>query len=315
MVVLLKSGIAGVFIAKLTTCSILAFTLIFIQRIQFISKFSFNDLKKLLFFSLPGYPAVISRSIMTFLPIFFLTIYSSFAVLGIYGVASRISKVLQIFGTSFNKAWNPFAFSNAGEDDEKIIYEKVLKLYAPTLIFIGMSLSLFAREIVSVLTPSNYISASYLVPGICFYNGIIALRPIFVTALYSINKVKLTSYFMIINLIIFVILSMKLVPLYDAKGLIFSLNIAGIISICCFGGAIYRYFRFAMQIRRLCFLLGLACVAVMFVNVFEASFITAIVLKLGFIITWIMLCYGMLFSKTEKTIVKQNIMLGMKRTS
>ena len=237
-------GIDGVFLARLITSTSVTTILMLNGRQHYTNKLGAQDAYGLIKFSLPGLPATIQANVMNLLPRYALAYYSTLTAVGLFGTADKIAKTVEMFKTSFNRAWNPFAYANAGKVDEKYLYEKVFKLFAFCLIFIVVMLAVFARDLISILTPPMYHSAAAFVAGIGFSYALRGLTLIFSTCLYTANKVAQTSFMATIQLVTFLACAVILVPLYQTAGLVLSLDAAAIVYFVCYARTAKRYYAF-----------------------------------------------------------------------
>ena len=257
-VVSLRQNLEGVFIAQLATIIIITVPLMMQQRIDYAKAMNFREAIRIMKFSLPGLPGIVQGSIMNTLPRYILVYFSTLTAVGLYGIADRIANTIEMLRASFNNAWNPFAFSNAGKADEKYLYEQVFRLFALCLLLLITALAFFAREILSLLTPPSYHSAAILVGGICVYYALRALTLIFSTGLYSVNKVAHTSLLAAVEVVVFGICAVVLVPHYNAVGLVLSLDVSAVVYFICYGLTVKRYFSFNFSSHRLIGALALA---------------------------------------------------------
>lgn len=299
MVVVLDQGIMGVFISKIITLSCLTIVTFFILRDNFSIKIDPNVFKRLVAFTLPGYPDMVIRQLMNVLPRSLLAIYAPLTAVGLFGIASRVSKILNLFVMAFNRSWSPFAFENADKPEEKRIYSIIFKTYSFSIIVIGLILSLFAKEVIMILTPDTYHSAFYMVAGVAFYRGLRGITLMFGTSLYVSDKVKWTSYLNIIQLIVFVLLSLLLIPRYETSGLILSMNIAGIIYVILYALKSLQYFKFDIPLKELLITLSIASLSIIGFNSFDIEIITGILLKSLFIIIFTYTGLKIILSKKE----------------
>jgi len=304
-VVLLSSGIDGVFISKLITLSILTLLTFIFERRNFSSVISFAPFKQMLLYAIPGHPSLIIKSLMNILPRYVLSVFASLSAVGLFGIAFRVTSVLNMGVEAFNRAWNPFAFANAGKPEERQLYELIFKTFAFGLIFFGLGLSLYAREVLMVLTPVEYHSAHLLVGGVTFFTGVRGLVLIYSTALYSVNQVKWTSYLTAFQLMVFLAAAAVLVPRYQTSGLIASLDLAAAIFLGCYLKVTEHFFPFFMPKLRLIFLLILACLAVLCFNFFELGLWVGIAGKLVFLLIYIWLGMLMLLTPSERASLRQ----------
>lgn len=250
-VVSLQQHLKGVFIAKFATVAIMAALLLIHQRGLLTRKIRFGEAIVLMKFSIPGLPDIVQTNLVNLLPRYFLLHFSTLTAVGLFGIADRVARTVDMFKVSFNRAWNPFAFANAGKEDEKYLYEKVFKLFAGGLLLLTVTLTFFASEILSILTPSRYHAAAVLVGGLTLYYALRALTLVYSTGLYSVNKVAHTSLMSGIHLAAFVACALFLVPRYGAAGLVLSLDAAAILFFACYSLMVKKYFAFRFSSSRL----------------------------------------------------------------
>jgi len=307
LVVGLDTGLAGVFLARLFTSTVIVLLLVVQQRREWTCRIRYKAFRGLLLYSLPGHPANIVRSVMGVLPVYMLTQFSTLAGVGIYGMANRVARLLGLYMTSFNRAWNPFAFENAGKRDEKRLYEKVLKIYAASLLLLSLGLSLYAKEILAILTPPEYHTAFPLVGGICIYNGLMGVRPVLSTALYSANRIQWTSYLNLVHLAVFFTGSVLFIPEHGALGLVLALDLSAVMFLSCYLIVLRRYFKFPIPFARLGLLLGLAFGMVGVLNRFEMPPVPLLSIKTGLLLVMCIACYHILFNRSEKAALREGL--------
>ncbi len=251
LVVTLGQNMKGVFMARLATVLIITAPLLVQQRKLFTREIKLGEAVGIMKFSLPGLAAIVQGNVMTLIPRYILAYYSGLTAVGLYGIADKMSNTIEMFKTSFNRAWNPFAFANAGQPDEKFLYEKVFRYFSFFLLLLVATLTFFAREILWLLTPPKYYSAATLVGGICVYYAIRALTLIFSTGLYSSNKVAHTSFLAIVQMTVFLVVAAVLVPHYGSTGLVLSLDVTAVVYFVFYGMTVKKFFPFSFSSGRL----------------------------------------------------------------
>lgn len=311
-VVTFNAGITGVFLSKLLSLVLLTVSMFLYSRKMFGLIISIEEYKRLLLYTLPGYPGMLIKSFMDILPRYLLALFAPLTAVGLFGVAFRITQVLNMFVEAFNRAWNPFAFAHSGKKEEKTLYEIIYKFFAIALIVLGTTISVFAKEVLLILTPSQYHAAYYLVGGIAFYLGMRGLVLIFSTALYSVNQVKWTSYLNIVQLSVFLPLAFMLVPKYETTGLIISLDAAIAVYSFCYMRITMRYFAFDMHWFRLFSLLLVSIVSVFIFNSVELNILYALFIKSTFIIFFSVSSFLFIMNKKEK--IKLMEFIKLKKT-
>lgn len=165
-VVVLRWGVVGVIYANLTT-SVLFFSLcigLLLGKIEWTVDRTF--LTQTLRFGLPIVPAALAGWVLTFSDRFFLERFGNISQVGIYAVGYSVAASMNMMMGWVNNAWGPYCFSIAAQRDAKEVYAKTLT-YAMTLFTLaGLGLSLFSREILSLLVAPSYSRAASIIPPV-----------------------------------------------------------------------------------------------------------------------------------------------------
>jgi O-antigen/teichoic acid export membrane protein len=312
LVVDLQQNLKGVFIAKLATIIIITVPLLLQQRSYYGKVIRFREAIGIMKFSVPGLPDIVQGNVMDLLPRYLLAYYSNLTAVGLYGIANRIANTVEMFKSSFNRAWNPFAFSNAGKADEKYLYENVFRLFAFCLLLLITTLTFFAKDILSILTPPKYHSASMLVGGICIYFALRALTLIYSTGLYSVNKVAHTSLLATIQLVVFVASAVVLVPKFSAAGLVLSLDVSAAVHFICYSLTVRKYFSFNISSSRLLGAFALSLSGGWYVSYISAAAghvanLTIFFQKLALLFLYALLSYYIILTRSEKKDIWERI--------
>jgi O-antigen/teichoic acid export membrane protein len=299
-VVQMRSGVSGIFAAKLLSLSTISATLFWIQRSEFAPHADFRAFMRITRFSLPGHPGLLIREAMNLLPRYLLAYFAPLSAVGLFGIAFRISNIMRLVVGAFNRAWNPFAYSNEGAADERRIYEIVFKSFFGGMLIIATGLSLFARELLVLLTPAEYLSAYLLVPGIVGYLAAEGLTLIFSTALYTRNEVRWISYLNLTRLAVFLVAGTVLIPRYHAAGLVVSLNLAALSYLFLFGWITRRSFEFSIPIAKMLLLVAVAAALVVSGNSLAVGFVLALAAKAAALIVMAILVVLLLLTPGER---------------
>jgi len=250
-VVKLKMGVNGVAVAMVATSGALTLATAFRQRSEFARRIRMRPVLELARFCLPGLPAVVATNVLNLLPRYFLGIFAGLSAVGIYAIADKIAKVVDMIKTAFNRAWNPFAFSNAGKPDEKYLYENIFKFFTFGLVLVSLALGVFGRQVLWILTPPQYHGAEVYIAGLCLFYSIRAMTLIFATGLYTSNQVIHTSYLEGVQLAAFVLSAFALARPFGAMGAVLALDVSAIVYFLCYAFTTKRYFPFRTSVWRL----------------------------------------------------------------
>lgn len=156
-------GIIGIFYGYLMANILSLFLGIGLTFSSYTLSFSRSILKSLLTFGLPLALVSIFGLILTLADRFFLANIMTLREVGIYSVGVKISHILLLVVGGFQLAWGPFAFSIYKKKEANQTFAKTLKYF--TIITCGLALiiTIFSREIVTIIAGSEYINASSVV--------------------------------------------------------------------------------------------------------------------------------------------------------
>jgi len=301
-VVIFKKGIYGIVLANLINSGIFVFI-----YISFIIKdlglvFRIKELKEMLSFGLPLVPAAIASLILTMSDRYFLEHYSSFDEVGLYSVGYRLGMLISLFVGAFQMAWPAVMFSIAKEENAKATFSRLLTYFLLFLIFIGMALSIFAREMLITVTTESFVQGYKIVPlivisyifyGIYFYTAIgiqIKKKTIYMPIIIGIAS--------LINLF----LNYLLIPDYGMMGAAIATTICyallGITS-CLVS---LRFYWIDYDYRRILKIITISvCIVILgfYINKFEFTFLTVILKLLLMLIFPLALFMIHFFKKSE----------------
>lgn len=166
-VVYLRAGIISYFIASFVSGLLSTLYFYFINKDYIKILYSKDYIKKALKFSLPTLPAILAGWIDNSLGQVLIGKHISLSVLGVYSIAISISSVFTLITTAFRNVWNPFLYENYKKDDFNNSIKNLFILLSAFLIITSVTLSLFSKEIIYLLTNPSYIDASKYITLLC----------------------------------------------------------------------------------------------------------------------------------------------------
>ncbi len=192
-VTVFDAGISGALLGILIGYGVAAlYGLVFAGR-DVVGRFSRPELGRMLRYGAPLVPAAFAMWGLSFLDRVMLSKLGGFDQTGQYAIGSRYAMVLTFCFGTFMTAYVPFMFSLWGEDREAELHVRgrVLTYAVLMLVTVGLMLSLFARELTSVIAPQ--FNRAYLVVGM-LSTGIV-LYGVAMIASSGIALVRKTRYF------------------------------------------------------------------------------------------------------------------------
>jgi O-antigen/teichoic acid export membrane protein len=150
------SGLEGVLLGVLAGNAIAAVFGFLVVRPDVIGRFSRPELRRMIAYGLPLVPASVALWGVNLLDRVLLTKITGNTVESAqYAVANRFASLLMFAVTAFTLAFGPFQLALWREDPEleKQVRSRVLTYVTVGLVALGVLLSLFARELASVVAP------------------------------------------------------------------------------------------------------------------------------------------------------------------
>jgi O-antigen/teichoic acid export membrane protein len=218
-------GIEAIFISNLAAS---AFSLIALIP-DIIKNFRFNIdkalLKRMLKFALPYLPASLSAMIVQVIDRPILKAITDADVVGVYQANYRLGIFMMLFVQMFQYAWQPFFLNNAGEQNAKQIFSKVLTLFVIVGSFIWVLISLFVGDLAAIevfegvtIIGKEFLSGIYIVPLILLGYLFHGLYINFMAGMYIEEKTKYFPLITGIGAASNVIVNFALIPVIGMTG-------------------------------------------------------------------------------------------------
>lgn len=238
-ILVFKWGMVGIFWGQITGDlfgSILLF--IFLKKYIILS-WKPKILKKLLHFSVPLVPAVLVIYFNQSFNRFLLIKYLSLESVGLYAIASKISSIFVLIGVAFRMAWEPFLYESLERKDNKNVFIRIYKLMLSFLCIFGIGITLFSKEILSLLTTKEYLPAYPLVGFLSIYSILNILRLIVGVGPKIVKKTIYDSISIVTGVIVNILTLFIFIPKYGIIGAGYSLCLGGLVTL-----GIYWYFTY-----------------------------------------------------------------------
>jgi len=180
-IVILERGVEGLITAGLILAALSAVVcmVLFVRYLRLT--FSISVLRNMLAFGVPLVPANLSSLVMTSADLYFLQYYSTTAELGLYSLGYKIGMVMNLAVQAVQQAWPAQMFVIAKSPNAEHQFAKILTYYLVILGFVGVALSVLAREFLIIMTTPEFyraytvvalVALSYLLYGVRFITNI-----------------------------------------------------------------------------------------------------------------------------------------------
>ena len=232
-VVVLRRGALGSLEAVLVSTAIFAGIALFVLRRDFQRSFKRTYLSESLRFGLPLLPHIMSGWVIAYIDRIYLSRYQDLSTVGIYQVGFTISTIMTFSVASVMQAWNP-VFFKALEREGRLSHDRLTKgitLIAVGMTTLGLTLAIFSREIVNVLTAPAFHSAYVIVPLLIAYNVIGCFNQLVVGRLFFVSVTGWLSLTTFIAMGVVIAANIVLVPVFGASGAAAATTLSGLTSL------------------------------------------------------------------------------------
>ncbi len=186
-VVFLRGGIVWVFWGALIgqCCDTLYNMYINKELLSFVYENKY--IKRALKFSIPTLPAIIAGWLDTSFGQIIIGRYISIEELGVYSIAVSISSAFILISTALQNVWSPFLYENYQKEYFQEEVNRLYKFFVLCLAALSITLSLFSKEIVLLLSNETYLKASEYIVMLCIPMAFYVILP-FASSGVSISR-------------------------------------------------------------------------------------------------------------------------------
>jgi O-antigen/teichoic acid export membrane protein len=212
-------GINGVF-AGVLAGNLLAVAYGLVVSMPFVGRrLSRRELRIMLAYGLPLVPSAFAMWMLQFVDRIMLTKLSNLAEVGEYAVANRLALVLLLVVSAFGIAYSPFMLSLHNEDAEaeRKLRGRLLTYVTAGLVVVAVLMSLFAREIVSIIAP-GFGKAYQAVGLVCAGMVALGVSQIAMSGITLTRRTRLFAIYATAAAVVNVVLNLILIPPWGQVG-------------------------------------------------------------------------------------------------
>jgi O-antigen/teichoic acid export membrane protein len=216
-----NSNIEAVYEAQLIANILYLILIMNMIRKNIVIRFEWKILREMLSFSLPLVLTSISGIILNITDRYSLRFLSDMASVGVYSLGFKVANTIRVFLiTSVNLALQPMIFKMMDDPGNKRFYSKVMTYFAFGLMFFILFFSLFAPEIIKVISKQNmaFWDAYKIVPVLSFSMLFTMLRDVAFTGLNITKKTRIIAALIISAALLNILLNLLLIPAWNYRG-------------------------------------------------------------------------------------------------
>lgn len=227
-VVVIEWGVYGILVSTLIAHLAVAI----LMSVQIISRtgirVDFRLVWEMVKFGLPLIPSNISAYIVHASDRYFIKEYVDLGAAGLYSLGYKIGGLVNQFVTApFNLVWTPRRFETFSREDSERIYARIFTYFVTTALFIGLMISVLAKEILKVMATEPFWPAYKVVPIIVLAYTIFSFHYHFNIGIMMEKKTKYLAYVNISNGLLNLGLNFALIPPFGIWG-------AAVATVLCF---------------------------------------------------------------------------------
>ena len=288
LVVTFKWGVLGAQLASfVSSLFVVIFSFLFYTRTKYTYKFSLVWAKKMLKYGFPLVLAGIAVWVYSVSDRYFLLYYKSLTDIGYYSIGSTFSQPLGLINTAVQMSWGVLFYEiYNNEDAEKAESKKAIsglvKYYIILGCIISLFLSVFAFEIISLVTTPKYLPGIIVIPLLLFSAIVGQLIEIIGVGITLSEKTIYFTYILIVSALVNFGLNFIFVPLLSYYGAAITTVVAYIVNLILTYKIANKYFPAKYEILNLTFFLTLFFIVSTLVPLLEIKelFVFPIYLKI-----------------------------------
>ncbi len=305
----LKLGIPGVYYGFLLAYLIPLLLLIINLYKYYSLHINILYIKECLAFSVPLIPGWFVNMYLAKSNKFFLNSYQSLEQVGLFSISEKIAGIVAMLMTVFFMAWNPVSMELIPDKSRHHLYDKIGRLFLFGSLMLVLSITLFAKEVLIILTSESYISAYKYAGLIAFGTMTYYLNEFLGQGIIIARKTIYQSYARLMGALIATVLYVILIPTYGgygaAIGTIVGYGITSLLMLIIGSRLYYLPFDKTRIYVSYMFILMIIVVYLLVTKNSNTILISAIVIKLSILIITCFVLFAIISNHHEKLIMYQ----------
>ncbi|MDB4575607.1 oligosaccharide flippase family protein [bacterium] len=218
-VVIQEMHVEGVIYSAIISASIMSVILVIYSISKTGILIKFETCKSLFSFGLPLKLANIGSFYLAFGDRYFINIFTDLAQVGIYSLGYKFGFIFLILSWDpFQKMWDSEKYAIYKKDNAVEIYQNIFLYISSFLILTGLCISLFTKDLLTIMSDPAFLSAHEIVPIIIIAYILQAWTSYCNFGILLEGKTIKIAHAEIIGVILITIAYLTLIPLYGIHG-------------------------------------------------------------------------------------------------
>ena len=298
----LKLSVAGVLYAYIIGESLNFIMLLPLMIVQMQPEFNPAIIKTAINFGVPLIFTSIAMMILNVSDRYILKYFVNYATLGQYDLGYRIAGVLNmIIIMPMSLALIPMAYKIYNMEGDKRYFSKMMTYTTYALVWSGMALSFFSKEIIQLFAHNpDYWPAYKVVPILVFSYVFFGMRIIASLGLYLTKNTKYVAYTTIVVAILNILLNIVLIPKYGMMAAAYTTLIAFIVLYILSDRISARFYKIPFENLKLFFVIVLGTGLYISVSYIAFGSLVSVIIKIILIIIFPFLLYILKFYESAE---------------
>lgn len=227
-------GVMGVLFANLITAVVFfVYAFFFFLKMKLVWRVDREIASSAIKYATPLFPHHLFAWSSGMIDRIMLNSLSSSSSAGLYSSAQQFGHIISTVEVNVNRAFAPWFYERVGITKHDEVIKKTMYFLITLYCIIAFSFSLFAQDIIQLMTAPSYHSIWVYVPFICFANVFQGVYYIYSNFLF-LDKTKYVFYCTLSSAILIIGLNLLLIPRLGVLGTVISAAIAIIVrSLVC----------------------------------------------------------------------------------
>lgn len=263
-VVIAKMGVYGILLSSLV--SFIIFTVIMVGWTLKKTGLNINYkvLKEMVIFGIPLIPSNISAFLVHSSDRYFVKAYADMTTTGLYSLGYKIGTLINQFVTSpFIQIWSPRRMEFFDQEGKEQIYARIFTYFCTLSLFVGLMISLLAKEVIHFMAPPDFWDAHKVVSIIVLSYIIFSFHYHFNVGIMMKKATRYIAYVNVSNGILNIILNFILIKRYTIWGAAIATLICFIVKVVLTYYYSNKLYKITMEWRR---------IAILFITAFAIYF-------------------------------------------
>lgn len=277
-VYLLRWGISGTLYGMIFGISAGCLYGIWKLRNSFRFRLHKTHLQRMLHFSVPLVPAGLAAFVSAYIDRVMIKQYLSLTEVGLYGVAFRLASIISLVMIGFQSALTPLIYAYHRKQKTPAQLAMIFRFFMMVSLTAFLGISLFAKEIIMLLTSQQYFEAykivKYLVPSILLLN-----MYVFAPGIGIAKKSKYILWISVSGALVNTLLNIVLIPYLGTIGAALATLIASLVVFIVYMTISQKLYYVPHQWKKLIACTGIAIFLVSLGEYFNNETIKDIVIK------------------------------------